>query len=75
MVKELTNCDSILQGPIIEEIGGGLTEGGVHTILDLEADGTDTKHYQTLKQGLGQTSTIKHDQFSKETLCIVWWEK
>lgn len=46
----LTSSDSILQGPLIEDVGGEGAEGWVHTVLNLQTDGPDTQHDQALKQ-------------------------
>lgn len=49
-VSYLTSSDSILQGPLIEDVGGEGAEGWVHTVLDLQTDWPDTQNYQALKQ-------------------------
>ena len=55
----LTNCDSILKCSIIEQIGWELTKDWMHTVLDLQSDGSDAQYNKPLKQGLGQSSTGK----------------
>lgn len=54
MASYLTGSDSILQGPLIEDVRGEGAEGRVHTVLDLQTDWPDTQNYQALKKRLGQ---------------------
>lgn len=61
----LTNSNSILKCSIIKEIGWELTQGRMHTVLDLQAYRTDSQNHQPFKQGLRQTSTRKKDQQMK----------
>lgn len=50
MAIYLTGSDSVLQGPLIEDVGGEGAEGRVHTVLDLQTDWPDTQNYQALKK-------------------------
>ena len=53
----LTNSNSVLKRSIIEQIGWELAQRGVHAVLDLQANGTDSQNHQAFKQGLRKTST------------------
>ena len=50
----LTSSDSVLQGALVEDVGGERAERRVHAVLHLQTDGPDAQNHQTLKQGLGQ---------------------
>ncbi len=70
MELALTNSDSILQGSIIKQVGGELAQGRVHTILDLQTNGADSKNNQTFKQGLRQTSTKEYRNKANRLITI-----
>lgn len=51
---EFTSSNSILQGALIEDVGGEGAEGRVHAVLDLKTDGPDAQNHKALKERLGQ---------------------
>lgn len=51
----LTRSDSVLQRPLVEDVGGEGAESWVHSVLDLQTDWPDTQNHQALEQRLGQT--------------------
>jgi len=50
----LTGGDPVLQGALVEDVGGEGAEGRVHAVLHLQADGPDAQDHQALKQRLGE---------------------
>ena len=53
----LTNSNSILKRSIIEQIGRELAQRGVHAVLYLQTNRTDSQNHQAFKQRLRKTST------------------
>lgn len=47
-----TSSDSVLEGTLVEDVRRKSAERRVHTVLHLEADGSDAQHHQPLKQRL-----------------------
>ena len=60
----LTSRDTILQGALVEDVGGEGTECRVHPVLDLQTNWANAKHNQPLKERLRETSSgslLAHD--------------
>lgn len=66
-----TSSDSVLQGALIEDIGGEGAEGGVHAVLDLQTDWPDSQNHQALKQRLRKSCLsclLAHDHRAQLTM-------
>ena len=51
--------DPVLEGAVVEEVGGKGRELGVHAVLDFEAERTDAEDDKTLEQRLGEATLKK----------------
>lgn len=50
----LTGSDTVLERPLVEDVGGEGAERRVHAVLHLQADGPDPQHHQPLEERLRQ---------------------
>lgn len=63
-----TSSDSVLERAFIEDIGRESAERRVHTVLHLQANGSDAQHHQSFEERLGETCLsclFTHDHWTK----------
>jgi hypothetical protein len=67
----LRKCDPVLQGALVEGVGGELGQNGVHAVLHLQPNGPHTQHNlhqdHNKEHTRKQTHTHAHKQASSRT--------